>query len=59
VSPVKYELVSYIPEGGILHSHRRGNLKSYMVMHLVKLGHDLRRMAALDLDKTLNFPHFY
>jgi hypothetical protein len=30
VSPVKYELVFYIPEDGILHSHRRENLKSYI-----------------------------
>jgi hypothetical protein len=30
VSPVKYELGSYIPEDGILHSHRRDNLKPYM-----------------------------
>jgi hypothetical protein len=29
VSPVKYELGFYIPEDGILHNHRRGNLKSY------------------------------
>jgi hypothetical protein len=29
VSPVKYELGFYIPEDDILHSHRRGNLKSY------------------------------
>jgi hypothetical protein len=29
VSPVKYELGSYIPEDGILHSHRRENLISY------------------------------
>jgi hypothetical protein len=29
VSPVKYELGFYIPEDGILHSHRRENLKSY------------------------------
>jgi hypothetical protein len=28
VSPVKYELGFYIPEDGILHSHRRENLKS-------------------------------
>jgi hypothetical protein len=26
---VKYELGSYIPEDGILHSHRRENLRSY------------------------------
>jgi hypothetical protein len=29
VSPVKYELGSYIPEDDILHSDRRENLKSY------------------------------
>jgi hypothetical protein len=29
VSLVKYELGFYIPEDGILHSNRRGNLKSY------------------------------
>jgi hypothetical protein len=31
VSPVKYELGFYIPDDGILHSHRRENLKSYSV----------------------------
>jgi hypothetical protein len=30
VSPVKYELGSYIPEDDILHSHRRENLESYI-----------------------------
>jgi hypothetical protein len=30
VSPVKYELGFYIPGDGILHSHRRENLKSYL-----------------------------
>jgi hypothetical protein len=29
LSPVKSELGFYIPEDGILHSHRRENLKSY------------------------------
>jgi hypothetical protein len=29
VSPVRYELGVYIPEDGILHSHRRENLKAY------------------------------
>jgi hypothetical protein len=33
VSPVKYKLGSYIPEDGILHSHRRENLKSYAVSY--------------------------
>jgi hypothetical protein len=32
VSPVKYELVIYIPEGDILHSHRRDNLKSCIAL---------------------------
>jgi hypothetical protein len=32
VSPVRYELGIHIPEGGILHSHRRENLKSYIVL---------------------------
>jgi hypothetical protein len=31
VSPVKYELGFYIPEDGILHSHRREDLKSYVL----------------------------
>jgi hypothetical protein len=31
VSPVNYELGFYIPEDGILHSHRRENLKSYQL----------------------------
>jgi hypothetical protein len=28
---VKYELALYFPEDGILHSHRRENLKRYTV----------------------------
>jgi hypothetical protein len=32
VSPVRYELGFYIPEDGILHSHRRENLKSYIAV---------------------------
>jgi hypothetical protein len=30
VSPVRNELGFYIPKDGILHSHRRENLKSYV-----------------------------
>jgi hypothetical protein len=30
MSPVRYELDFYIPEDGILHSHSRENLKSYI-----------------------------
>jgi hypothetical protein len=33
VSPVKYELGFYIPEDGVLHSHRRESLKSYKRNH--------------------------
>jgi hypothetical protein len=32
VSPVKYDLDSYIPEDDILHSHRRENLQSYITL---------------------------
>jgi hypothetical protein len=32
MSPVRYELEFYIPEDGILHSHRRENLKSYIAL---------------------------
>jgi hypothetical protein len=32
VFPVKYELGSYIPEDGILLSHRRENLKSEIAL---------------------------
>jgi hypothetical protein len=39
VSPVRYELDLYIPEDGILHCHRRENLKSYL-LHLVCLEPD-------------------
>jgi hypothetical protein len=35
VSPVKYELGFYIPEDGILYSHRREDLKSYIVIALI------------------------
>jgi hypothetical protein len=30
VSDVRYELGYYIPEDGVLHNHRRENLKSYI-----------------------------
>jgi hypothetical protein len=30
VLPVKYELSSYTPENGILYSHRREHLRSYI-----------------------------
>jgi hypothetical protein len=32
VSPVRYELGFYIPEDGILDSHRHENLKSYVAL---------------------------
>jgi hypothetical protein len=41
MSPVRYELGFYIPEDGILHSHRRENLKSYNLLILVFLQYDL------------------
>jgi hypothetical protein len=35
VFPVTYKLGCYIPEEGIVHSHRRKNLKSYIVFVVV------------------------
>jgi hypothetical protein len=35
VSPVRYELGFYIPEGGILRSRRRENLKYYKCIYSV------------------------
>jgi hypothetical protein len=32
MSPVRYELEFYISEDGIVHSHRRENLKSYIAL---------------------------
>jgi hypothetical protein len=32
VFPVRYELHCYIPENGILHSHRRENIISYLTL---------------------------
>jgi hypothetical protein len=32
MSPVRYELGFYTPEEGIVHSHRRENLKSYIAL---------------------------
>jgi hypothetical protein len=32
MSPVRYELGFYIPEDGILHSHRSENLRSYIAL---------------------------
>jgi hypothetical protein len=37
VSPVKFELVFYIPEDGILHSHRRENLRCYIIAKVERL----------------------
>jgi hypothetical protein len=32
VSSVRYEMGFYIPEDGVLHSHRRENLKSNIIL---------------------------
>jgi hypothetical protein len=37
VSPVKYELWSYIPEDGILHSDRREHLSSYIAFRTLPI----------------------
>jgi hypothetical protein len=36
VFPVRYELGFYIPEDGILHSHRRENFKYYKIRSVPK-----------------------
>jgi hypothetical protein len=43
MSPVKYELGSYIPEDDILHSHCRRNLKSYIVSIVIE--HQVNKAA--------------
>jgi hypothetical protein len=48
VSPVKYELGFYIPEDGILHSHRRETLKPYidcllLIVQNLRLSHERDR----------------
>jgi hypothetical protein len=50
VFPVKYELGFHIPEDGILHSHRRENLKSYnspAAHHFINSSHSLPRDGKL------------
>jgi hypothetical protein len=37
VSPVKYKLGFYVPEDGILHSHRRQGLTTSFVVKLLAL----------------------
>jgi hypothetical protein len=48
VSPVKYELGFHIPEDGIIHTHRRVNLKSY---------NDWEVFAAIEGGITRDFGH--
>jgi hypothetical protein len=50
VSPVRYELGSYIPEDGILHSHRRGNLKSYIIIAFLKTLTHIMRHCIVDVN---------
>jgi hypothetical protein len=47
VSPVKYELGFYIPEGGILLSHRRENLKSIRPVFISQWSEDHQRLVIL------------
>jgi hypothetical protein len=50
VCPVRYELGLYIQEYDILHSHRRGNLKCYIVNCL------LRKRDGCDVSQTSGPP---
>jgi hypothetical protein len=47
VSPVRYKLASYIPEDGILHSHRRESLKYNKAVHAAH-----RRFVVRSLEVT-------
>jgi hypothetical protein len=38
MSPARYELGCYTPEDGILHSHSRHNLKSYLISPRFEVG---------------------
>jgi hypothetical protein len=49
---VKYEQGFYIPEDGILHSHRRGNLKSYKAK-------SVSVMTGRSGNADVNTPHSY
>jgi hypothetical protein len=57
MSPVRYELGFYIPEDGILHSHRRENLKSYMDL-LLSTGQLRGTSAPLGPSEGANFNHW-
>jgi hypothetical protein len=53
VSPVRYEMGFYIPEGGILLSHRRENLKCYIVFLYWEATHrNLQRLETLRTKRT-------
>jgi hypothetical protein len=54
VSPVKYELLCYIPEDGILHSHRRVNFKTYLTV-LVSIC-DYLQISYVPIN---HLPHYY
>jgi hypothetical protein len=54
VSPVRYELGFYIPEDDILHSHRRGNLRSYIAL----TGWALRNESPVRYDLDFYIPKY-
>jgi hypothetical protein len=53
--PVRYELGFYIPEDGILHSHRRENLKSFTEISDLKImeGIHFKPITLIYDDKTV------
>jgi hypothetical protein len=65
VSPVRYELGSYIPEDGNLQSHRRENLKSYRLnetsatrkrpLRIPQISHDRPEYVLRVINAMLNF----
>jgi hypothetical protein len=52
VSPVKYKLGFYIPEDTILLSHRRENLKSYIVLKFREFWRNVGKPSTVDAAKS-------
>jgi hypothetical protein len=62
VSPVRYELGFYIPEEGIVVSHRHANFKPYKILHAYSFLFSTVRavsIAGLVLFRVVIELHFY
>jgi hypothetical protein len=63
MSPVRYELGFYVPEDGILHSHRRENIKSYisLIFRIQKAGmcNHFQKLLQMCSVRTRHTCHFW